>query len=358
MNKQTFLVTGGAGFIGSAFIRMMSKSSRIINFDSMTYAGDLSRLSDIDSNQYLFVKGDICDEALVKQTLAEYRPIGIINFAAESHVDRSIDGPQVFLKTNIEGTMNLLRCATHYWSTLDKNEQNSFRFLHVSTDEVYGSLDLEDDSFTELSPYKPNSPYAASKASSDHFVRAWNKTYKLPTLITHCSNNYGPWQFPEKLIPLMISKCLNLEPLPIYGDGSNIRDWIHVDDHVRGIETVLKKANPGTVWSIGGETEVSNLTLVTEICEVLDSIYPRKDEKKYIDQLTFVQDRPGHDKRYSVNIEKIKSQLGWTPSISFKEGLQQTIKWYLENNDWVAKVSKQSQYKQERLGILSSNGGK
>ena len=351
--NKTILVTGGAGFIGSAFVRKASIEARVIVLDAMTYAGDESRLLDSDQSVTL-IKGDICNEPLVTELMNEYRITSIVHFAAESHVDRSIDGPQVFLKTNVEGTMTLLRCATTYWQQLSGPAKETFRFLHISTDEVYGSLGFEDLPFTERSPYLPNSPYAASKAASDHFVRAWFKTFKLPTLITHCSNNYGPWQFPEKLIPLMISKCLKEEPLPVYGDGSNIRDWIHVDDHVSALRLILDKAEPGSVWSIGGEAEVSNLDMVKEICKALDKKCPRPTSQSYQDLITFVQDRPGHDVRYAIDMTKLKTLLGWTPSVTFEEGLDQTIDWYLDAKNWREEVSQKGAYHQSRLGIVSS----
>ena len=350
---QTILVTGGAGFIGSAFVRIASKDTHFIILDSMTYAADQERLKK-NISQIRIIKENICNEDIVIQTLTKYQPNAIIHFAAESHVDRSIDAPQAFLKTNVEGTMNLLKCATTYWQTLNQTQQDQFRFLHVSTDEVYGSLGFEDKAFTEDSPYRPNSPYAASKAASDHFVRAWNKTFKLPTIITHCSNNYGPWQFPEKLIPLMITKCLKGEPLPIYGDGSNMRDWIHVDDHVDALWCILSQATPGTVWGIGGETEISNLTLVKSICIMLDELQPRLDGCSYLEQISFVQDRPGHDIRYAVDISHLKANLLWEPKKSFKEGLKETLEWYLSAQTWIENVSCRGGYQgQTRLGIGS-----
>ena len=355
MNNNLILITGGAGFIGSAFARHISQKMRVVVLDVMTYAGDERRLEQVDSDRLTMIKGNICDETLVRQILNDYQPKAILHFAAESHVDRSIDGPQAFLTTNVEGTMTLLRCATAYWQSLEYTEREHFRFLHVSTDEVYGSLRFDEPPFTEVSPYAPNSPYAASKAASDHFVRAWHKTYKLPTLITHCSNNYGPWQFPEKLIPLMITKCLQGQPLPVYGDGSNIRDWIHVDDHVMAIELILDQAPPGSVWSVGGESEVSNLDLVKHICAILDQRTPRGDGISYQDQITFVQDRPGHDVRYAIDLTKIRDTLGWTPSVSFSEGLAETIEWYLETQEWVKSVSDAGNYQQERLGSISGS---
>lgn len=350
-SKNTLLVTGGAGFIGSAFVRRATQNHQVVILDSMTYAGDRARLEGANEGRVTFYEGDICDETLVAQLLREHAPQALIHFAAESHVDRSIDGPLAFLKTNVEGTMTLLKATTAYWQELDGEEKERFRFLHVSTDEVYGSLGFEDEPFTERSPYQPNSPYAASKASSDHFVRAWHQTFKLPTLMTHCSNNYGPWQFPEKLIPLMIMKCLKGEPLPVYGDGSNIRDWIHVDDHVDAIIRVLSEAQPGTVWSVGGEAERSNLELVKLICEALNQLKPRGDGRPYQEQITFVTDRPGHDVRYAIDMEKIKGQLGWSPSVTFEEGIRQTIEWYLGAQEWMKQVSGRGEYKQERLGL-------
>jgi len=355
--RSCLFVTGGAGFIGSAFVRSVIREHRVVILDAMTYAGDHSRLEQLPAHSVTFIEGDICDEGLVSELLQTHQPSALVHFAAESHVDRSIDGPQAFLKTNVEGTMTLLRCATAYWQQLDEARRLSFRFLHVSTDEVYGSLGFEDDPFTERSPYLPNSPYAASKAASDHFVRAWNRTFKLPTLMTHCSNNYGPWQFPEKLIPLMISKCLKGEPLPVYGDGSNIRDWIHVDDHISALELILKEGEPGGVWSVGGEAEVSNLALVELICEALDQRRPREDGESYKTQVTFVQDRPGHDVRYAIDMSKLKSELGWRPSVTFDEGMAQTIDWYLNAQTWVDQVSQRGGYgAQQRLGTMRGEG--
>ncbi len=351
MNKDLILVTGGAGFIGSAFVRYMSSKTRILVLDLMTYAGDMRRLGEVPPEQMSFIRGDICDEALVSHILNTYRPKAIVHLAAESHVDRSIDGPQAFMKTNVEGTMNLLNCATNYWRSLHEGDRDQFRFLHVSTDEVYGSLTFDEHPFCEDSPYLPNSPYAASKAASDHFVRAWHKTFGLPTLITHCSNNYGPWQFPEKLIPLMITKSLQSKPLPVYGDGSNIRDWVHVNDHVAALELVLDRAIPGSVYSVGGNYEISNLNLIKLMCATLDRYAPRLDGLSYQEEIIFVQDRPGHDVRYAINTTKIKSELGWTPSVNFSEGINQTIQWYLNAQDWIRDISNLSTYQQERLGI-------
>jgi dTDP-glucose 4,6-dehydratase len=354
LNQKTLIVTGGAGFIGSAFVRKLASTHRLIVLDLLTYAGDQNRIEHSSNDQITLIKGDICDEVLVNSIFEEYRPQAIIHFAAESHVDRSIDGPMEFLKTNVQGTVVLLSCATQYWKSLSDIDQELFRFLHVSTDEVYGSLSFDDPPFTEQSPYKPNSPYAASKASSDHFVRSWYKTFNLPTLITHCSNNYGPWQFPEKLIPLMISKCINSDDLPVYGDGSNIRDWIYVDDHVEALSTVLTKGLPGGVWSIGGEEELTNLHLVQKICQLLDSKVPREDGRSYADQIKFVRDRPGHDVRYAIDISKVSNELGWKPAMSFEQGLETTIDWYLNSQDWIKYVTKSGDYTdQQRLGVTT-----
>lgn len=353
--SQAILITGGAGFIGATLARRLAHHHPLIVLDLLTYAGDLSRLNGLIPERITWVKGDICDEALVREQLERHQPCAIIHCAAESHVDRSIDGPSAFLKTNVEGTMTLLRCATDYWRALDETAKSQFRFLHVSTDEVFGSLDWDEPAFHEESTYRPSSPYAASKAASDHFVRAWFQTYGLPTLITHCSNNYGPWQFPEKLIPLMISKCLSETPLPIYGDGSNIRDWIHVEDHVTALCEVLTHAQPGSSWGIGGEAELTNLTLVELICDILDILKPKHNGSSYREQMTFVQDRPGHDRRYAINNQKIENLLKWRPTIPISKGLRETVKWYLNAESWLVKVAERGSYTgQPRLGVRQS----
>lgn len=349
---RTFLVTGGAGFIGSNFIRqtLALGGIRIINLDKLTYAGNLESLSSvIDNPDHIFVHGSIGDRVLVKRLLSEYRPDAIVNMAAESHVDRSIDGPADFIHTNIVGTFELLEAVREYWCELVGDEKKEFRFLHVSTDEVYGSLGPE-GYFTEDSPYAPNSPYSASKAASDHLVRAYCHTYGLPVLTTNCSNNYGPSQFPEKLIPLMILNALKGKPLPVYGDGKNVRDWLYVGDHCRAIHTVLKKGQPGEVYNIGGNNEKTNLQVVHAICDLLDEQSPRQDGSSYRDQITFVKDRPGHDRRYAIDAGKIKRELGWVPGETFETGLRETIKWYLNNQDWCRRVLDGS-YRGDRLGL-------
>lgn len=356
--NRAILITGGAGFIGSALVRRLVSQYPLIVLDLLTYAGDLKRLADLPTQSMEFIHGNICDEDLLPSLFARYQPYAVIHCAAESHVDRSIDGPMDFLKTNVEGTMNLLRCATRYWQTLKGVAREQFRFLHVSTDEVFGTLDSEALGFVESSPYRPNSPYAASKASADHFVRVWNQTYGLPTLNTHCSNNYGPWQFPEKLIPLIISKCLRGEQLPVYGDGSHTRDWIHVEDHVSAIETILKKAQPGSSWVIGANNELSNLQLVELICDIVQSIEPKQAGYSYRDQISFVQDRPGHDQRYAVNSQKLRSQLNWRPQVPFQKGLTNTISWYLHAQDWLQNIIQHGSYQgQPRLGVIASPQG-
>jgi dTDP-glucose 4,6-dehydratase len=338
---MTLLVTGGAGFIGSNYVldALCDRSESVINLDLLTYAGNLQNLVSIESNpKYLFVQGDIGDYAKTTELLSRYRPRAIINFAAESHVDRSIHGPETFIKTNILGTYYLLEAARAYWQSLEGDEKQSFRFLHVSTDEVFGSLESNAPAFTENHRYEPNSPYAASKASSDHLVRAWHHTFGLPTLQTNCSNNYGPYHFPEKLIPLCILNALALKPLPIYGDGQQIRDWLYVKDHCSAINRVLEKGQLGETYNIGGNNEKTNLEVVSLLCELLDELKPRADGKSYKTQMTFVQDRPGHDRRYAMNAKKIQTELGWEPQETFESGLRKTVVWYLENAQWVHHV--------------------
>ncbi len=334
------LVTGGAGFIGSNFILgWLSKYSEpVINLDKLTYAGNLQNLSSLENNEKLvFIQGDIGDTRRVRSLLQEYRPRAIINFAAESHVDRSIHGPEAFIQTNVNGTFHLLEETRNYWTELPQREKDSFRFLHISTDEVYGSLEEHDPAFSETTAYAPNSPYSASKAASDHLVRAYHHTYGLPVLTTNCSNNYGPLQFPEKLIPLVILNALRGQPLPIYGDGKNIRDWLYVGDHCSAICTVLENGKTGEVYNIGGNSEKTNLEVVQTICSILDELQPA--DHPYSDQITFIADRPGHDRRYAINADKIKSELGWSPAESFESGIRKTIEWYLSNNDWIKNVT-------------------
>lgn len=337
---KTFLVTGGAGFIGSNFVLKARQEqwANIINLDQLTYASNPNNLEVLRNDPgYQLIRGDIGDPELVSSILLRYRPDAILNFAAESHVDRSIIGPEAFIQTNILGTFRLLEATRSYWNELASEDQRVFRFLHVSTDEVYGSLDPEDPPFCEDTPYAPNSPYSATKAASDHLVRAYHHTYGLPTLTTNCSNNYGPYQFPEKLIPLTILSALESKLLPIYGDGQNIRDWLYVADHCDAIYQVLQRGKIGETYNIGGLNEKTNLSVVESICALLDELAPKADIK-YSSLITFVKDRPGHDKRYAINCKKIYDELGWEPKESFDTGLLKTVKWYLENFDWVKQV--------------------
>jgi len=345
---ETWLVTGGAGFIGGNFVlRQVLKNNRnIINLDKLTYAGNLDTLKQLENNEnYTFIQGDICDNQLVEDLIQKYQPTAIVNFAAESHVDRSIDAPDDFITTNILGTFNLLKQALKYYKSLP--EENDFRFLHVSTDEVYGSLG-DTGLFTEITPYSPNSPYSASKASSDHLVRAYHHTYGLPVLTTNCSNNYGPYQFPEKLIPLIITKALNFETLPVYGDGKNIRDWLYVEDHCSAIETVIVKGKIGEVYNIGGNEEKQNIQVVHALCDILDELRPVLGKNRR-DLISYVKDRPGHDQRYAIDASKLQSQLGWQPTESFESGIRKTVNWYLDNKVWSDRVLDGS-YTGQRLG--------
>lgn len=345
------LVTGGAGFIGSNFIRIALKNYHmdIINLDKLTYAGNLDSLRDIENDfRYTFIQGDICDSDLVEKIFNEYQPDAIVHFAAESHVDRSIDGPAPFIQTNINGTFILLEGARKYWSNLPVGIKKKFRFLHISTDEVYGSLG-ETGYFTEETTYAPNSPYSASKASADHLVRAYYHTYGLPTLMTNCSNNYGPYHFPEKLIPLMILNALEGKSLPVYGTGQNVRDWLYVEDHCRAILTVLTQGIPGEKYNIGGHNEKTNMSIVHTLCDVLDNKSPRTDGVSYREQIAFVKDRPGHDKRYAIDASKIQKELGWVPTETFETGIVKTVEWYLDNTEWCERVTDGS-YRRERLG--------
>ena len=345
------IVTGGAGFIGSNFIRIALKNNNIniIILDSLTYAGNLDSLRDVEKDKrYTFIHGDICNQPLVERIFTDYQPDAIVHFAAESHVDRSIDGPAPFIQTNINGTFVLLEGARKYYSTLNEEAKKNFRFLHISTDEVYGSLG-DTGYFTEETPYAPNSPYSASKASADHLVRAYYHTYGLPTLMTNCSNNYGPYHFPEKLIPLMILNALEGKVLPIYGTGQNVRDWLYVEDHCRAILTVLTKGVAGEKYNIGGHNEKTNMSIVHTLCDILDDRKPRIDGKSYREQITFVKDRPGHDLRYAIDASKIQRELGWVPMETFETGIIKTVEWYLNNLAWCARVTDGS-YRRERLG--------
>ena len=333
------LVTGGAGFIGANFVLdwLAADGESVLNVDKLTYAGNLANLATLaDDARHVFVRGDIGDQALLASLLAEHRPRAIVNFAAESHVDRSIHGPAAFVETNVVGTFNLLESTRAWWSVLPTDERSRFRFLHVSTDEVYGSLRATDPAFTETTPYAPNSPYSATKAASDHLLRAYHHTYGLPTLTTNCSNNYGPRQFPEKLIPLMIVNALAGKPLPIYGDGQNVRDWLYVGDHCSAIRAVLERGRPGETYNVGGNAEMTNLDVVQSICTMLTAEQPGRD---YSTQITYVTDRAGHDRRYAIDAAKIHRELGWTPAETFATGMLRTIRWYLANKAWLDSVA-------------------
>ena len=346
----TWLVTGGAGFIGGNFVlRAVASGVKVVNLDALTYAGNLDTLASVQDNPlHVFVEGDIGDRALVARLLAEHRPDAVVNFAAESHVDRSIDGPGAFIQTNVVGTLGLLESVRDHWKELEGEARERFRFLHVSTDEVYGSLG-DTGKFTESTPYAPNSPYSASKAASDHLVRAFHHTYGLPVLTTNCSNNYGPYHFPEKLIPLIIARALAGEPLPVYGDGKNVRDWLFVGDHCRALRTVLEKGRVGETYNVGGNAEKQNLEVVRTICALLDERMPRADGKPRSSQITFVADRPGHDRRYAIDASKLRDELGWEPEYTFEQGIAETVDWYLANQAWVTRVLDGS-YRLERIG--------
>ena len=340
--KNTILVTGGAGFIGSNFVLdwIESEAATVINLDKLTYAGNLQNLTSLEANpRHIFVRGDIGDSVLIDKILAEYQPRAVVNFAAESHVDRSIHGPGEFIQTNIVGTFHLLEATRAYWGSLGEEDKAAFRFLHVSTDEVYGSLAPEDPAFKETNTYEPNSPYSASKAASDHLVRAYHHTYGLPVLTTNCSNNYGPYHFPEKLIPLIIHNALAGKPLPIYGDGQQVRDWLYVRDHCSAIRRVLEAGRVGETYNVGGWNEKPNLDVVHKICTILDELAPRTDGKNYKDQITYVTDRLGHDRRYAIDATKINDELGWKPAETFETGIRKTVQWYLDNQDWVKNIT-------------------
>lgn len=349
IDKQTILITGGCGFIGTNFVRLLVQGGQycVVNLDALTYAANPLSLKDLEGNpDYFFVKGSITDRELVSSLFERYQPVGVLHFAAESHVDRSIVHAEDFIQTNVIGTFTMLEAARAYWNDLTDEKKKAFRFLHVSTDEVFGSLG-PDGRFTEETPYAPNSPYSASKASSDHFVRAFHHTYGLPTIITNCSNNYGPYQFPEKMIPLMIMNAVSGKQLPVYGDGSNIRDWLYVEDHCRAVKLAFEKGTPGEVYVVGGNNEQKNINLVNTICDILDDIAPSvevpqlRDQglKSYKELIRFVTDRPGHDRRYAIDAAKIKRELGWQPEVGFEAGLRSTVEWYLQNPDWVDQVS-------------------
>ena len=339
--SDTVLVTGGAGFIGSNFVLtgLRTEFRPMVNLDLLTYAGNAANLASIESDsRYTFVRGDICDGELVGSLLRRHRPRAVVHFAAESHVDRSIVSPEAFIRTNVMGTFTLLEQVRAYWTELDEISRRTFRYLHVSTDEVYGTLGPADPAFSESTPYAPNSPYAASKAGSDHLVRAYFHTFRLPVLTTNCSNNYGPFQFPEKLIPLMILNALEGKPLPVYGDGSNVRDWLFVQDHCSAIRTVLENGQPGETYNIGGNSERANIDVVTAICDLVDELRPNPAIESRRKLITYVQDRPGHDRRYAIDARKIARELGWKPAEQFESGLRKTVRWYLENSNWVDSV--------------------
>jgi dTDP-glucose 4,6-dehydratase len=339
--NDTIIVTGGAGFIGSNFVLSWigNTKSGVVNLDALTYAGNRKNLVSLDSDpRHVFVKGDIGDESLVASLFKTHQPRAIVHFAAESHVDRSISGPAAFVQTNVVGTFSLLQAAKKYWETLSAEEQAKFRFLHVSTDEVYGTLRPDDPAFTETTPYAPNSPYAASKAGSDHLVRAYFHTYGFPVLTTNCSNNYGPYQFPEKLIPLMILNALEGKPLPVYGDGLNVRDWLYVEDHCAAIRLVLERGQLGETYNVGGSSERTNIDVVTAICDILDELQPNASLGSRRNLISYVQDRPGHDRRYAIDASKITRELGWRPEQQFESGTRKTVKWFLDNMDWVNDV--------------------
>ncbi|MBI6925135.1 dTDP-glucose 4,6-dehydratase [Pseudomonas putida] len=342
------IVTGGAGFIGSAVIRYMinGTSDTVINIDKLTYAGNLESLASVANNErYFFEHADICNRSELDRIFATHQPDAIMHLAAESHVDRSISGPSEFIQTNIVGTYTLLEAARCYWMKLDAHQKSNFRFHHISTDEVYGDLESPEDFFTETTPYQPSSPYSASKASSDHLVRAWSRTYGLPTIVTNCSNNYGPFHFPEKLIPLVILNALEGKPLPIYGKGDQIRDWLYVEDHARALYKVVTKGKVGETYNIGGHNEKQNLQVVQTVCKLLDELRPDSAFRPHFDLVTYVQDRPGHDLRYAIDASKIQRELGWVPEETFESGIRKTVQWYLDNAEWVAHV-KSGSYQQ------------
>jgi len=347
-------ITGGAGFIGGNFVlkQVLQEGNKVLNFDKLTYAGNLDTLKDVENHpNYQFIQGDICQRNDIEKALSQFHPDVIVNFAAESHVDRSIDKPFDFIQTNVVGTAVLLDETNNYYKTIPAESKRKFCFLHVSTDEVYGTLG-DNDYFTEKTAYDPSSPYSASKASSDHLVRAWNKTFGLPVLITNCSNNYGPYQFPEKLIPLMILNCMSEKPLPVYGKGDNVRDWLYVEDHCDAIYSVLTNGGIGSTYNIGGNNEIQNIDIVKIICRKMDELLPRINGTKYEELITYVADRPGHDFRYAIDASKIENELGWLSKESFETGIEKTILWYLDNKEWWESIQNNS-YKQERLGVVN-----
>jgi len=352
------IITGGAGFIGGTVIRQLigETDSTVLNIDKLTYAASPDALAPVAVNpRYHFLQADICDRQTMHDAFARHRPDAVLHLAAETHVDRSIDGPSAFIETNVLGTQSLLDTALDYWHGLGEDARAGFRFLHVSTDEVFGSLPVTGQ-FSETSPYAPNSPYAASKAAADHLVRAWHKTFGLPVIITNCSNNYGPYQFPEKLIPLMIIKALAEEPLPVYGRGDQVRDWIHVDDHARGLRTVLERGRVGESYNIGGSSERTNLEIVEHLCAILDRLRPRPSGRPHRDLINFVTDRPGHDQRYAMDATKIERELGWSRRTSFESGIEATVRWYLDNRAWWVEIQ-QRRYGGERLGLVAGRAG-
>lgn len=351
------LITGGAGFIGSAVVRHIIKNTNdeVVNVDKLTYAGNLESLSEVsESSRYKFEQVDICNAQELERVFSQHQPDAVMHLAAESHVDRSIDGPAAFIETNIIGTYTLLECTRKYWAKLSEDKKKRFRFHHISTDEVFGDLEGTDELFTETTPYAPSSPYSASKASSDHLVRAWRRTYGLPTIVTNCSNNYGPYHFPEKLIPLMILNALEGKPLPVYGKGNQIRDWLYVEDHAKALYKVITEGTVGETYNIGGHNEKQNLTVVESICDLLEELVPQKPSgiSHYRDLISFVTDRPGHDVRYAIDASKIQRELGWVPEESFESGLRKTIEWYLSNAGWWQRLLDGS-YQRERLGVNS-----
>ena len=354
MMDKVYFITGGSGFIGTNFVRFLlnkNENNKVVNLDKLTYAGNPNNLLEFDDDErYTFVHGDICDTKTVGEIFKTHEPNIVVNFAAESHVDRSIDGPSDFIKTNISGTFVLLQESLRFFQSLNNDDQEFFRFHHVSTDEVFGSLG-EDGFFTEETPYDPSSPYSATKAASDHLVRAWQRTFGLPIIISNCSNNYGPFQFPEKLIPLMILNCLAEETLPVYGKGENVRDWLFVDDHCEAIHTIIENGKIGDTYNVGGNNEIMNIDIVKTICNLLDEIKPSTHLKSYTELITFVTDRPGHDFRYAINSTKLKNELKWEPKETFETGIKKTINWYLENQTWWQDIQNNT-YQQERLGVL------